>query len=377
MAPPNPQTATVTGGDQNIVVQNTGSHVVIQVGAQRLQAYTHQQYLSSYRSDGERGLLIAQLQGIPFYLPPREPDLLHLCDWLDEPNTISIRTIIGRAGTGKTRTAIEFVNREQSRTDWNFGWLSGDELQRFIQHASLAGKIWTGHVCLILDYASASVDSLKKLLQQGLIHAPASPGKLRLLLLDRSDAGWYASLLPLGHQQDAVKALFAVNDPRRLPSFVDVEHRRALLASALTHFRVLKNQSELTLPAPGQDLLFDQRLKNAEPWGDPLFLILAAAASAQLGLDRALSMSRTELARFAAGHEANRLIHILPGAPLHHMVALITLAGGASSTEAREAINESKPRLCKFTLRDNPDVPPDEEGMVCGGEMEVLIEVWN
>jgi xanthine dehydrogenase accessory factor len=29
-----------------------------------------------------------------------------------------------------------------------------------------------------------------------------------------------------------------------------------------------------------------------------------------------------------------------------------------------------------FTLRDAPDVPPDEEGMICGGEMEVLIEVW-
>jgi hypothetical protein len=34
------------------------------------------------------------------------------------------------------------------------------------------------------------------------------------------------------------------------------------------------------------------------------------------------------------------------------------------------------PRLCHFTLRDNPDVPPDEEGMICGGEMEVMIEVW-
>ena len=344
MAPPHPQTATLTGG-HNIVVQNTGSHVVIQVGAHRLEAYSHQQYLSGYQAHGERGLLIAQLQGIPFYLPPREPDLLHLRDWLDSPNTISIRTLLGRAGTGKTRTAIEFVNREQSREDWNFGWLSGDELQRFIEHASLAGKIWTGNVCLILDYASASVDSLKKLLQQGLIHAQAGPGKLRLLLLDRSDSGWYASLLPLGHQQDAVKALFAGNDPRRLPSFVDVEHRRALLASALTHFRALKNQSDLTVPTPGEDSLFDQRLKNAEPWGDPLFLILAAAASAQLGLDRALSMSRTELARFAAGHEADRLYHMLPGAPLRHMVALVTLAGGASSTEARKAIKSERERL--------------------------------
>lgn len=58
-----------------------------------------------------------------------------------------------------------------------------------------------------------------------------------------------------------------------------------------------------------------------------------------------------------------------------------TVGGGCVEAdvwaEAREALNESKPRLCQFTLRDNPDVPPDEEGMVCGGEMEVFIEVWN
>lgn len=58
-----------------------------------------------------------------------------------------------------------------------------------------------------------------------------------------------------------------------------------------------------------------------------------------------------------------------------------TVGGGCVEAdvwaEAREAMAERQPRLCKFTLRDNPDVPPDEEGMVCGGEMEVFIEVWN
>ena len=58
-----------------------------------------------------------------------------------------------------------------------------------------------------------------------------------------------------------------------------------------------------------------------------------------------------------------------------------TIGGGCVEAdvwaEAREALAESKPRLCKFSLRDNPDVPPDEEGMICGGDMEVFIEVWN
>ncbi|MBK8316681.1 MAG: XdhC family protein [Acidobacteria bacterium] len=58
-----------------------------------------------------------------------------------------------------------------------------------------------------------------------------------------------------------------------------------------------------------------------------------------------------------------------------------TVGGGCVEAdvwaEAREAISENKARLCRFTLRDDPDVPPDEEGMVCGGEMEVFIEVWG
>jgi xanthine dehydrogenase accessory factor len=58
-----------------------------------------------------------------------------------------------------------------------------------------------------------------------------------------------------------------------------------------------------------------------------------------------------------------------------------TVGGGCVEAdvwaEAREALEENRPRLCRFTLRDAPDVPPDEEGMICGGEMEVFIEVWS
>jgi xanthine dehydrogenase accessory factor len=58
-----------------------------------------------------------------------------------------------------------------------------------------------------------------------------------------------------------------------------------------------------------------------------------------------------------------------------------TVGGGCVEAdvwaEAKEALYLNAARLCAFTLRDNPDVPPDEEGMVCGGEMEVFIEIWS
>ncbi len=58
-----------------------------------------------------------------------------------------------------------------------------------------------------------------------------------------------------------------------------------------------------------------------------------------------------------------------------------TVGGGCVEADvwaaAREALEECQPRLCRFTLRDDPEASPEEEGMVCGGEMEVFIEVWN
>lgn len=58
-----------------------------------------------------------------------------------------------------------------------------------------------------------------------------------------------------------------------------------------------------------------------------------------------------------------------------------TVGGGCVEAdvwaEAKTALDEARPRVCRFTLRDAPDAPPDEEGMICGGEMEVLIEVWK
>lgn len=57
-----------------------------------------------------------------------------------------------------------------------------------------------------------------------------------------------------------------------------------------------------------------------------------------------------------------------------------TVGGGCVEADvwaaARAALADGQPRLCHFTLRDAPDVPPDEEGMICGGELEVFIEVW-
>lgn len=58
-----------------------------------------------------------------------------------------------------------------------------------------------------------------------------------------------------------------------------------------------------------------------------------------------------------------------------------TVGGGCVEAdvwaEAKSALNENKNRYCQFSLRDAPDVTPDEEGMICGGDMDVFIQLFN
>src|SRR5262249_27021029 len=108
---------------------------------------------------------------------------------------------------------------------------------------------------------------------------------------------------------------------------------------------VLGGISNLKLPPPGQDPIFESRLQ-ADLWSEPLFLLIAATAARQLGLATALSKNRTALARFAADHEADRLEKMMPGTiALRHMVALITLAGGAPADRVFAVAKAERERL--------------------------------
>jgi xanthine dehydrogenase accessory factor len=55
-----------------------------------------------------------------------------------------------------------------------------------------------------------------------------------------------------------------------------------------------------------------------------------------------------------------------------------TVGGGCIEAEvwaeAREALNSGQPALHHFTLTADE---ASEEGMVCGGTMEIFIDVWN
>lgn len=96
------QTARIEDGSGNIIVQAVESTVTVGLPPQLRLSPRHRRKRAP-KSDID--LLNPFTNAIPFI--GREPELASLADWLASPASISARCLIGRAGTGKTRLALQ------------------------------------------------------------------------------------------------------------------------------------------------------------------------------------------------------------------------------------------------------------------------------
>jgi len=73
---------------------------------------------------------------------------------------ISVRTIVGGAGSGKTRFAIELI---ESLSDWEAGFVHSENLRKFVETGTVSRWEWNKPTLIVLDYAAVSAQTLKKL----------------------------------------------------------------------------------------------------------------------------------------------------------------------------------------------------------------------
>ncbi len=128
----------------------------------------------------------------------RDEELADLREWLgNEENSVSFRCIIGPAGTGKTRLALEFCEEAVS-AGWQAGFLEEDEQGAFRDR--LAEAAWTPDepTLIVVDYAASKADSLSRLLNSLAGREQAEALLVRVLLLERygkERQGWWLNLL--------------------------------------------------------------------------------------------------------------------------------------------------------------------------------------
>jgi hypothetical protein len=278
----------------------------------------------------------------------RSDELQSLDEWLVSERMMTVRCLIGRGGTGKTRLAIELCERAESQ-GWRAGRMSHETLVRI--GTDYEGDAWKGSeqpTLVVIDDAASAVGPLRVWL--GKLATLTITYRLRVLLLERSadeSGGWWFDLIRPGTLASAsIDSLLDPEAPVRLRPLGTVADRRALLLAAMQSAARLNGTSTLpTLPAPGLRPDFDKRLATGPNTGDPLFLIMAGVVAASGDAPTALALSRPDLAKRVADSERERFgrlasaAHIEPTL-LAYLTACVTLQGGCSRADSTALVEQ-------------------------------------
>ncbi len=337
------QTATSLGS-HTVIVQIAGDGNAVNLGVPYLALIPPGNRFREIRH--EIDLLNPYCRSIP--LVGREADMDSLWEWLHSSKPVSVRTLKGRAGAGKTRLAIELVERlrEEHPDQWGAGFVGGRELRRFAAQQNLSVWGWAKPTLVVVDYAASLVEPLRVWLAELAQNSARAGGPpLRLLLLEREATqgeGWLRLLCSGGFSEAGVPDLFDPPEPKLLDHLDSPAKRRAVLTQILDRAAALARRPTPLMPGPGQNPIVDRQLENPQ-WEDPLYLMMAALLSLHSNLVEVLQLPRTTLALRLVEHENKRLTEGVPPGVARlpvHLAALAALCGGLRHEQALEIAAE-------------------------------------
>jgi tetratricopeptide (TPR) repeat protein len=283
--------------------------------------------------------------------------------WMENGRPISVRVLTGRAGSGKTRLALELCEQASER-GWRAGFVTANEVDRFRDKQDSSAWGWNAPTLIVIDYVASRAEQVNAWLaelsnNEALLDEQAgSKRPLRLLLVERQadpTSGWWLTTFGRGGEDArAIQALLDPAVPVSVPQLLAAADRRAVIAGILERVG-----SKERFPTEGEDRDFDRRLSELSWGGEPLMLMMAGMAAARSGFTKALSLSRTDLAFGVADDELARIERIAKSrgiAPdfLRHMSAYVTLCQGLDRDAAIDAIKEEKAALDRAGAGDPP-----------------------
>jgi hypothetical protein len=263
------QSANVFGND-NIVVQASGSGVNVNIGPQpylRLTRYVNQTKLEIKRDSETAWLSAYRTDVVP--LIGRDAPLADLRAWLDTDAPVSVRVLVGAGGRGKTRLALE-IAREVAEEGWLAGFAPAENFDRFRRQNGVEDWRWDKPVLVVIDYAASRAEKLRAWIRELVDASFDGRPKLRLLLLERQanrTIGWHATVFGIrdDSKSRAANALLDPEEPVELPALDGLEFRRQVFGALLK-----QTNGELAAPAKGADPEFDRLLADSKWAGNPL-----------------------------------------------------------------------------------------------------------
>lgn len=333
------QTAGVQG-DHNTVVQIDGNGNTVVLGQPHLRLTRFEVERNKPLTDAR--LLIPARRAIPLF--GRDDELKSLLDFVrpDAPPDIRVRVLVGSGGSGKTRLALELCDQINDR--WLAGFVTTDALDKFFKQQDAGSWGWQKPTLMVLDYAAAQAEVLRKWLPELLDRTTPPTHPLRILLLERHadpHSGWHERVFnPGGWQNAGLRDLLDPPEPIRIRPLFEVSDRMGVLRA------VLQLVAPALVPLLTSDLL-EAQFQNTSWGGDPLYLAMAALTMARRGDVSALQLGRTDLALEVAGHEMQRLAQAAESKGLErelvlHLAACITLLQGLPRIEALGLIRTEK-----------------------------------
>lgn len=337
-------------GSGNIAVQISGSGntVAITCAGVRLQLLAKHAEVREPRS--EIDLLRPETRLLD--LIGRDAEIASLNGWLDDPRNILVRGLIGRAGTGKTRLAIELCKRAAA-AGWTAGFLDSGDLGAFVEAQRTADWQVDEPILIVIDYAGRRSPAINAWLLSLARRGNGTVPKLRLLLLERhgsSTEGWWNETTRLDGSDDRLYDFFDQPEPVELPPIGTSADRRAILSGAIRKSCELHQKPPIHLPPAGDDPWFDSKLAGNTLAAEPLFLMMAGLAAVHYGLPTVLTLGRLDLALEIACWERDRLRRLAADRKVNetlilHLVACITLCRGMTRKKLKDLIAEERAAL--------------------------------
>jgi tetratricopeptide (TPR) repeat protein len=339
------QSVVVTGGGNNVAL--TFGDTGIRLPLRRKQFPPPERRRPPRKGEPPRELdfLVPEAGKLP--LVGRKDRFVELQAWFDDLADISVYALIGRAGTGKTRLAIEFCRTIDSdpagNGKWVAGFLSPADLDSVVEALTTHSFIWERNTLLVIDYAAQCHQALARWLDR--LADQKLDTKLRFLLLDREAPeafGWWRDLAVLG--PPSRRELFHELRLRPLPDLADLEERRALMEAALSAARGIRSEASDAMPIPAKDVDpdFDRRL-NGTQFGNPLNLVMAGLIALHRGPRAALGLRRLDSARHIARRELRRFSDLARSRQIgedeiRHIVAFNGVVGGLPIADLRKTV---------------------------------------
>lgn len=395
--------AANSAASSSVIVQIQGDGNTVRLGLPHLELLPRQGLFREIRRDAATGHALAQDLIRPFSrsieLIGRSTEIHDLQAWLRGDPVVSVRVLTGPAGVGKTRLAIELMEIA-NETGWRTGFLTRDELSRFLLQQDVGSWGWPSPVLAVLDGAAGMAQEMKRWLMALADHAVWRGGTsecnppLRLLVLERSgdpNGGWWEVAFGRGQEGAVVSALLEPGAPVEVGPLRTAAQRRGVFRATLSAMG-----STLAFPDQGGQDDFDNAVMQLSWGGQPLFLMMAAITAGHEGDWYVLRLGPDEIARNVAVTELDRVRDVVlgsgvdvAGAFVDHLVAVGTLRQALSSEEANEVIAQEASVLGYGIPRGTADLRdamaralPNSLGGIEGVSPDVIgealmINVWS